>query len=363
MKKKILLDCSSIESGGGAQVSISFLKDLIKNNLSYNYSLYLSSALLETCKNQKIKVYEEFNEVKVRKFPYILSIFCNAFWYKNFDVVFNIFGPPYYLFKPKKIISGMARGQIFYPNIFWEKDIFHQFMIKVKALIHKIIFKYRVNILIVEANHVKKKCKKFFNKKIIVVENCLSRDFVYGNKKLKKLKRLKNQFNLLYVGANYSHKNLYILGDAITDASIYLNQPIKLILTLKDKEYYNLPNKLKKISLNLGIVSASELKSVYFKSTAIIFPSLLEAFSITPIETMFCKKPLIASDRDFIREFCMKIPYYFDPVNSKSITSAIIKCFKNLKKNTMRLKKGRKISEKYQNSLVRTQKYIRIINK
>jgi len=141
-----------------------------------------------------------------------------------------------------------------------------------------------------------------------------------------------------------------------------LKQPIKLITTLKEKEYYNLPKRLKKISLNLGIISALELKSAYYKSTAVIFPSLLESFSITPIEAMFCKKPLIASDRDFIREFCMKIPYYFNPVRSKSITCAIIKCLMDLKKNSARLNKGRKISEKYNNSLVRTKKYISIIN-
>ena len=368
MKKKILLDCSSINAGGGAQVSISFLKDLIDNNLSKNYCLYLSLELMKLCENQKIKIYEEFNEVRVRKFPYIVSIFYNSIWYKNFDVVFNIFGPPYFLFKPKKIISGMARAQIFYPDIFWEKDVLARSITKIKALIHKLIYKYRVDIIVVEAKHVKKKCKMFFSKKIIVVGNCLSRNFVSSAKKskklkkLKKLKKVKSKFNLLYVGANYSHKNLHILGDAISNASIYLKQPIKLITTLKEKEYYNLPKRLKKISLNLGIISALELKSAYYKSTAVIFPSLLESFSITPIEAMFCKKPLIASDRDFIREFCMKIPYYFNPVRSKSITCAIIKCLMDLKKNSARLNKGRKISEKYNNSLVRTKKYISIIN-
>ena len=362
--KKILIDCSTISAGGGIQVSISFIKDLIDCKLSKKFSIYSSRALYLSCKKQKIDIIKNFNDVRIRNLPYIFSIFLNSIWYQHFDVVFNIFGPPYFFFKPKKMISGLARPQLFYSDIFWEKRFIFKIINKIKNFIHKLIYTYRVDTIIVEAHHVKKKCDKIFkgNKKIFIVKNCLSSNFISSINKFRKINKIKFNNLLLYVGANYSHKNISILAPAINGASLILKKKIKLLTTFSHNDYKNLPSDIKKITINLGVVSSLQLKSVYLKSKAVIFPSLLECFSITPIEALYCKKPLIASKKDFITEFCKNVPYYFDPKDHTSISKAIVNCFNEFHKNDNRLKRGKTISKKYINSLIRSKKYLKIID-
>ena len=56
---------------------------------------------------------------------------------------------------------------------------------------------------------------------------------------------------------------------------------------------------------------------------AIIFPSLLECFSATPLEAMAMEKPFFASDREFIRDVCSDYALYFDPEDPISAANVI----------------------------------------
>lgn len=361
MKKNVLIDCSTIRAGGGIQVSISFLKKLIDWKIAKNFSLYISRELYFACKQQKIKV-SNFKEVKIRKLYYLFSVFINFIWYHKFEIVFCVFGPAYFLVKPKKLICGFARTQLFYPKIYWKSYKYNSYYEILKKKIHLFLFKF-TDVLIVEAKHVKNKYLKLSkNKKIIyIVNNCLSDDFLRGKKKINvNLKEF--DFNLLYVGSNYPHKNLNNLNNSLNYASEIIKKKIGIFFTLSDIDFNRLNNELKEKSINLGYVEPKKLKNLYSQIDAVIFPSLAESFSITPIETMYCMKPLLASNRDFIKEFCHKIPYYFNPDSSKSIGLAIVKCLKEQNKNINRLIQGKKISNKFANDDLRASKYLKIIN-
>lgn len=362
MKKSVLIDCSTIRAGGGIQVAMSFLKKLIDKKIEKNFSLYISRELKFACMKQNIKL-TNFMETKIRVSHYIFSIFTNFIWYNKFDVVFCVFGPAYFLIKPKKLICGFARTQLYYPDIYWKNYEYNSLFEIIKKKIH-IIFFHFVDIVIVEAKHVKKKYLTIIKEKkqkILVVNNFLSKDFLHGEKKLN-FNLNKFDFHLLYIGSNYPHKNLNILNSSIDYASKILKKKIGIILTLNEIDFNKLNQGLKEKSINLGYVEQRALKNLYFKSDAVIFPSLAESFSIGPIEAMSCMKPLIASNRDFIREFCHTVPYYFDPQNSKDIGRMIVKCFKDLKKNKKKLIEGKKISKKFSNDELRTNQYLNIIN-
>ena len=363
--KKVLIDASTIRAGGGIQVSLSFLNDLIKLKKSNLFDLYLSKELFEACKREKIKIYKNFNLVRLRNLPYLFSIFYQILWYQKYDKVFNIFGPPYFLFKPKKIISGFARTQFFFPNIYWKSPKYNSLVQIIKKFIQIYFFK-RVDEIVTESKSVSLKFKRILKtkKKMHVVYNCLSKDFLNGTQKIKFLKKNNNQkLKLLYVGANYPHKNLEILGRIHHQFYKKTNQKILYLLTLSIEDFNKLPSIIKNNSHNFGIISQKKLKNLYKEANAVIFPSLAESFSISPIEALYCGKPLIASNRAFVREFCKNIPFYFDPHNEKDLLSKLLH-FYSLKKNSKykkRLKVGKKISLKYRNSLVRTKLYLRII--
>jgi hypothetical protein len=361
MKKNVLIDCSTIRAGGGIQVSISFLKKLIDKKIAKNFSLYISRELSLACNQQKVKV-SNFKEVKIRKLYYHLSVFINFTWYRKFEIVFCVFGPAYFLVKPKKLICGFARTQFFYPTIYWKNYKYNNFYEILKKKIHLFLFKF-ADVLIVEAKHVKKKFLVItkYKKIIYIVNNCLSDDFLSGKKKIN-INLKKFDFKLLYVGSNYPHKNLNILNNSLNYASEILKKKIGIFFTLSDIDFNKLNNELKEKSINLGYVEPKKLKNLYSQIDAVIFPSLAESFSITPIEAMYCMKPLLASNKDFIKEFCHKIPYYFNPGSSKSIGLAIVKCLKKQNKNINRLIQGKKISNKFTNDDLRTSTYLKIIN-
>lgn len=366
-KKSFLIDCSSLMTGGGIQVALSFLTDLVIKKKSNYFNLYLSEPLMVIIKEQNSSLLESYKSVYVRKTPHYISVIINIFWYKNFDIVFCLFGPAYFLVKPKYLVSGFARPAIIYPDILDNIGIRKHFQ-KIKNWIHKVLF-LRSDHLIVETFFVKSKLLRFSNyikdENISVVHNYMSSDFVKGVNKncglLSKGIEKEKEIKLLFVGANYKHKNLYILASVFEKLFTDYGFEIKLFVTMNKIDFERLSDKLKKFSLNLGYIPPYRLKSVMKSADALIFPSLLECFSITPIEAMYCNLPIISSDREFIREFCLDVPFYFEPTQEISIVKAILEFINYGNKLQEKLQKGFKLASKYKNSMNRTNKYLKII--
>ena len=96
---------------------------------------------------------------------------------------------------------------------------------------------------------------------------------------------------------------------------------------------------------------------------AIIFPSLLECFSATPLEAMIMKKPLFASDRGFIKDVCFDFAYYFEPTDPESAAAVIhnfleSQCNEELEAKLLAAKKH---AENFSNARQRAVKYVDII--
>ena len=60
---------------------------------------------------------------------------------------------------------------------------------------------------------------------------------------------------------------------------------------------------------------------------AIIFPSLLECFSATPLEAMAMGKPVFVSDTPFNRDVCGDYGIYFNPHDSSEAAFKIYEFF------------------------------------
>ena len=75
----------------------------------------------------------------------------------------------------------------------------------------------------------------------------------------------------------------------------------------------------------------------------------------------YCKLPIICSNRQFIKEFCDDVPFYFEPTQQISIVKAILDFINSKNDLQDKLKKGVRLSSKYKNSMNRTKQYIKII--
>ncbi len=72
-----------------------------------------------------------------------------------------------------------------------------------------------------------------------------------------------------------------------------------------------------------GRVSDSEVKSLYARALAFVFPSFYEGFGIPPLEAMYCGCPVIASNRTSIPEVCGNAALYFDPSSGMSLEGEV----------------------------------------
>ncbi|MBK7461618.1 MAG: glycosyltransferase [Betaproteobacteria bacterium] len=133
------------------------------------------------------------------------------------------------------------------------------------------------------------------------------------------------------------------------------------MVTLNDEEWAARDEAFRTSVINAGPLGMAECPAFYQALDGVVFPSLLECFSVTPLESMAMGKPLFASDRKFVRDVCKEFAFYFDPVDEKSIASAIASYFLNRQDYVDRLAKAESYARSFSTARIRAQKYLEII--
>ncbi len=124
----------------------------------------------------------------------------------------------------------------------------------------------------------------------------------------------------LYVGNAYPHKNL----DRMIDAFISLRGMPNLSLVCIGKDDFFYKRLRQRCRQNSRIVfkmqvSDQELSCYYRHARALVMPSLMEGFGLTPLEAMVNRCPVLASDIPSLREICDNAAVYFNPFESTDI--------------------------------------------
>ncbi|HBI16607.1 MAG: glycosyl transferase, group 1 [Candidatus Moranbacteria bacterium GW2011_GWF2_34_56] len=163
---------------------------------------------------------------------------------------------------------------------------------------------------------------------------------------------------LIYVGNAYPHKNLDRLVDSwkifstkIRNGKKFTKVPYLVLVGKRDYFYNKLLKKIKKDNIrniiSTGFVEDSDLKFIYEKAEAYVFPSLYEGFGLPPLEAMERGLPVASNGHGCMREILGKSAYYFDGKKTDSIIETMEKMFldSELKKDLVR--RGRKQILKY----------------
>jgi glycosyltransferase involved in cell wall biosynthesis len=77
--------------------------------------------------------------------------------------------------------------------------------------------------------------------------------------------------------------------------------------------------------VHVGPVGDAELKALYSRALALVFPSLYEGFGLPPLEAMACGCPVAASTAASLPEACGDAALYFDPHDGAAITHALLR--------------------------------------
>ena len=112
----------------------------------------------------------------------------------------------------------------------------------------------------------------------------------------------------------------------------------------------------------MGPVSVTDLPSLYSRANAVIFPSLLECFSVTPLEGMRSALPVFASDRDFVRTVCGGAATYFEPTDVKDAIGAISAALREPLVIRARVEQGMLTAQNWASSRSRTLRYLQLMD-
>jgi len=368
MNKLLLVNTSNLHTGGGVQVAISFLYELslLDSDLS-NIHVVASSEVADGLMRLQTNVlnFGKYDILDTFGLKALYSNLNNRI--KNYDVVFTVFGPNYLRCKAEKEIVGFAQPWIlnFKNPISENMSFFNRSKLRIRFHLQWLFF-FRSDDYIVELEHVKEALillKNIDGSKINVVYNTVSS--LYKDKSKWEsvlIKKNSEDFSLGIVTRDYPHKNLAVLPLVAEALDVQHNLKVHFYTTLNDLEWDTKDEYFKRYVSTVGSLSPDECPSFYEQIDGVIFPSLLECFSATPLEAMVMEKPLFASDRGFVRDVCGNNAVYFDPVDPNDIANKIADYLKSDIDYSYELKQAKMHALNFSNAKGRAEGYLKIIH-
>lgn len=364
---KILIDNSCLYAGGGVQVALSFLNDLLKLDILNEYHVvqsYAISSLIDEekfdnrfyfyhldskCQRSIIKRSKKVKLIEDSVFP---------------DVIFTTFGPSYHKSNFPKVV-GFAIGHIVYPDsLFFNKlSLFALIKIKLLNRIKDCFFYSNSDALIFETDDARVRYDKHISSRLptFTVSNTLNSIFLDENE-WKCYNIEKSDFDILYLTANYLHKNLLIIPKVIDEIiSRSPNLHFKFHLSML-REELGFDSKYDQYINYLGHVTVEEVPSLYKKMDALFMPTLLEIFSASYLEAMYMQVPIVASDLSFARDICGKAAIYAEADSAKDYADCILELMSNASLRKELVSLGSDNLKRFGSSIDRTMKYLVILN-
>lgn len=363
---RALIDCSNLHVGGGVQVAVSVVAELRKRiNHDSFHSIILSSEVAGNLHVRKdgspidpsMRVMNTFGlkrNPSVRRFM------------DRHTVVLTIFGPLYRWRRPFRSIVGFAQPWIIYPRneCYARLPVLSRLTTRLKFKIQGIFFK-RADELIVELEHVKKGLVRELGiapERIHVIHNCLSSIYLDEHAwKDVALPEANCDLRLGFVGRNYLHKNTAIFPAIVQSLRETHGIETKFYVTFTDEEWHSCRPEFRDACINVGPLLVSQCPAFYRSLDGVVFPSLLECFSATPLEAMAMEKPLFASDRPFNREVCQEHAHYFDPLVPQTAAEQIAKVFADRLPDVKALRIAREHAIGFASPRERAEKYLALL--
>lgn len=365
--KKILINASNLHVGGGVQVATSVIGELtFMPALPPGLVLWVSDVV----------------DSNLRKLGYDLSVLpayevINSFGLKllvssvtrrlqEFDAVLTIFGPLYVWRLTNPNIVGFAQAWIIYPN----NEVYRASSWRQRALSRlkfgfQAAFFRRADMLVVELDHVRDGLLRQgigVASSIRVVRNCLSSLYLAPDSwQPIAVANTGSNLRLGFVGRNYAHKNTRIFPALIEILRRDHGIKASIFVTFSDEEWAACDDTFRSSISNVGPLFVTQCPSFYRCMDAVIFPSLLECFSATPLEAMIMERPLFVSDRPFNHDVCAEHACYFDPLNAADAAAKIASYFRDKNQAAIRLIAARAHALSFSNATDRARQYLEIL--
>lgn len=322
----VLVDASNLHSGGGVQVASSFIEELARLQRLQEFQQrfpWLTNVVIEVSREVGANLPSEVMPARVREVApksNIKRLIGRDTKDSGYDVAFTVFGPAYGKPRARRSIVGCADVVSFYGSTHLERPL-DRLKMGLRGYLVRASFT-RADLLVVETEVMEARVLRRLGlsaDRVAVVSNTthsIFDDRARWKRPILKLgDRVSSELRFAYVTRAYPHKNLDFLGEVHEPLQKLLGKAVKWVVTLNNHEWAARTDKFRESSVNLGPVPIDSVPPLYEQCDGLIFPSLLESFSASPLEAMKMGIPVFASDRDFIRATCGDAVSYFDPLD------------------------------------------------
>ena len=343
----VLVDASNLTSGGAVQVAASFVDECVAiagSPIDGDVPTWLPNAQFEVSQcvwDNLVSSKRSRLDIRVANRPArrIGSWFHQA---PRVDVLFKVFGPDFVRSSARRHILGCADVTAFYPRPEGARSPGPR--ASLRAALHGAAARRsfgRADELVVETTEMARAVRSVFGAKapaVSVVPNTYN-DIFNRPENWERIPRRPIAMARQHADAllalptrAYPHKNIDFLGPLAEQLQERHRVTVRYVLTLRQNEWAGLLPSTRRASANAGPLTVRQLPELYRACDAAIFPSLLEAFSATPIEAMKSNVPLFASDRMFVKSICADAPIYFDPLSAQAAADVIGPALKDAEK-------------------------------
>lgn len=165
------------------------------------------------------------------------------------------------------------------------------------------------------------------------------------------LPKLAGKRFLMYVGRPTPHKNLERLIEAFALLKARHPQLMLVLAGRKDANYERIEDDayvhaVKNLYFT-GFVSDKQLRWLYERCEAYVFPSLSEGFGLPGLEAMRHGAPVVSSNATCLPEIYGNGAHYFDPTDVQGMADAIDEVLTDKKLRKDLIKKGYAQADKY----------------
>lgn len=263
------------------------------------------------------------------------------------DVVYSILAPSYHTFKTVEVMRcanawTVVGGVNDYALAVTPVKLKYRYFMKAK--ITQMLMRH-TKYFVTQSNIAKQCILRTVHtepENICVVSNVLPEKYLSLNTE----KVAHDDFNMVYASSPAVHKDYLILPQV---ANLLINKfgmkNFKIHYTIPDyaNELPILNELMKRYGVedyfeNHGFLNRDNLAELYSKCDLGLFPSLLETFSVTLLEYMYFKMPIVATNLDFNKEVAEDAAIYFEPHNAEDFAEKIYSVYndRNLKLNLLK---------------------------
>lgn len=366
-----LINAANLRDGGGPAVATSFIYDLSRWPEEAGKYAVLVSEYVDRNLRALGCVTEVFLDYRVQNHYGLAGLRGTlAKELRRFDLVFTVFGPCYTLGYKGRHLVGFADPWVAYPRneVYPRLGLWRGLKTRFEWFARE-LFYLNSTLLVCELEHVPIALKKntlLAHRPMEIVHSAIPSVYLERDRwQDVAIPRKDGVLNLGLISRNYLHKNLDILPEV--KRALYENHGVtaEIYVTFAEEEWLACSAEFREAVTNIGLLTLSQCPAFYAAMDVIIFPSLLECFSAVPIEALFMERPLVASDRPFVRDCCGDYAVYFDPIENAgcAAAAAVMEALRRKSADPEYLKRAARHGQKFGSSERRSREYLQLIEK